>query len=75
MPKNLRLILAPVAKVFASEDDFTPEVLAKLRHNIKHLQMDYLVFDSDMNINEGCQSDVWTMLNSFYLKTLTGGHG
>ena len=46
MPKNLRLIIAPVAKVFASEDDFTPEVLAKLSYNIKHLQNDYLVFDS-----------------------------
>ena len=51
MPKNLRIILPPLTRVFASKDDLTEEILAKLRYNIKELRKVHLVFNSDMREN------------------------
>ena len=65
MQQNLRIILSPLTRAFASKDDLTEEVLAKLRYNIKGLRDDHLVFNSDMNIKEGRLVDMWTMMKQF----------
>ena len=70
LPKDLKLVVSGAfakfqTRIFADEDDFTEQILEKLENNMTRLQNDYLVFDNDMNIRKGCQSDMWSMIKQF----------
>ena len=62
---NLRVTPPPLTRAFASKNDVTKDILAKLRYNIKKLRDDHSIFDDDMNITEGRRAEVWTMMKQF----------